>query len=147
MENKTWNTTLAILLVIVVVMSIWFHMQRVNELTDQISILDNNITQYKQLVNDSYKQIEDLENHITTLEMQKEELRSENEDLKEAYATFKMYYNEKYGQKFDADKGVLGLAFGDFIAVWTKDQSFADMQDTCAHEWMHNNANMIHPEE
>jgi uncharacterized protein YjaZ len=57
---------------------------------------------------------------------------------------FKMYYTEKYGIEYNDSIGdvVDGLAFGDFILVWTKHKTIIDVLEICTHEYAHNNLDM-----
>lgn len=51
---------------------------------------------------------------------------------------FKMYYEDKYNKPFEAIDGVKGLAYGDYIVVWTKDKTITEVLNTCTHEYAHN---------
>ena len=66
------------------------------------------------------------------------------QDLK---ISFDMYYFDKYKTMLGLQKDgyfVLGLAFGDFITVYTRGRNIVDVLDTCTHEYAHNNLDMGH---
>lgn len=76
---------------------------------------------------------------------------SENVDLKNQMAvyntsleSFKMYYWSRYNKTFhhNASTMINGLAYGDYIVVWTKDRNIIDVLETCTHEYAHNNLEM-----
>jgi hypothetical protein len=77
--------------------------------------------------------------------------RTQKEDLAYAYEKlglqlerFKMYYNETYGEayNFKNDSLIAGIAFGDYITVWTEGKTITDVLEICAHEYAHNNLMM-----
>ena len=59
-----------------------------------------------------------------------------------------MYYNEKYDTPFKySNTTIEGLAFGDFISVWTKNKTITEVLEICTHEYAHNNLDMGHNSE
>jgi len=74
-------------------------------------------------------------------------LMGENARIKTKLSQFEMYYNEKYNAEFDHHNGVLGLAFGDYISVWTRGRDIMAVLETCTHEYAHNEFGLEDPEE
>ena len=74
--------------------------------------------------------------------------RATNEKLEKRLQSFEMYYNEKYNTPFKySNTTIEGLAFGDFIAVWTKNKTITEVLEICMHEYAHNNLDMGHNSE
>lgn len=70
-----------------------------------------------------------------------------------AFITFNLYQNldmcyaEQYGEKINLFYGGLnvieGRAYGNYIIVYTKGRSFAETLEICAHEWFHNERQLV----
>lgn len=85
------------------------------------------------------------------IKLQAVQLQNQNEheiiEKKQQIAidSFRMYYDEKYKANFNSKNGVYGLAFGEYIAVWTKNRNITAVLDTCTHEYAHNNLGLEDP--
>jgi len=57
---------------------------------------------------------------------------------------YKMYLDKEGRAKASrmATNGLLGLAYGDYIVVWTRNRTILEVLETCTHEYAHNNLDL-----
>jgi len=51
--------------------------------------------------------------------------------------TFQMHYQEQYNMFYNESWKATGIFFGDYFAVWTKNRTWAEVMETCNHEYLH----------
>lgn len=47
----------------------------------------------------------------------------------------KMHYEEKFRK--DVSETVVGVYYGDLFCVWVEGRNYAEVMETCNHEWLH----------
>ena len=51
--------------------------------------------------------------------------------------TFQMHYQEQYNIFYNKSWTATGIFFGDYFAVWAKNRTWAEVMETCNHEYLH----------
>lgn len=74
-------------------------------------------------------------------------LYNTNQIQKKQILQFQMYLNDKYDMGLKPNHQIVGLAFEDYIAVYTKGRTITEVLETCTHEYSHNNLDMGHNQE